>query len=150
MIQEEFDRIAKDIIKDNIYLTLATSLNDSVWAAPVYYDIDNEYNFYYISQLTSLHTKNVLKNPRVAFAIFDSRQKADTGNGVQGIGNVYLLKDNELNKAFKIYKSNYIPKKRENFTGKASYRFFKIVPEKLYILDPEAKVDKRVEVWILK
>lgn len=149
MTQDQFNQIAKDIVKNNIYLTLATTSKDKPWASPVYYDIDEHFNFYYISQLNSLHTKHILKNPYVAFAIFDSRQKADTGNGVQGEGKVYLLKNNELEKAFKIYRSNYIPKTIDNFTKKTSYRFFKIVPEKLYILNPEAKVDKRVEVFIL-
>lgn len=149
MTQEELNEIARNIIKNNCYLTLATTFRNEPWAAPLYYDVDEKYNFYYISQLDSLHIKHILKNPKVAFAIFDSRQKPDTGNGVQGNGKVYEIMDKDLAKAFKLYKSNFIPKKKENFSGKAAYRFFKLISQKFYVLDPEAKVDKRVEAFIL-
>lgn len=125
MTQEEFNEIARNIIKSNCYLTLATALDNEPWVAPLYYDIDEGYNFYYISQLSSKHTLHLLKNPHVAFAIFDSRQKTDTGNGVQGFGKVYQVLDKDLGEVFKL------------------------IPQKFYILDPEAKVDKRIEVFIL-
>ncbi len=145
MNQFQLANIAKEIIKNNIYLTLGTADKDP-WVAPVFYAVDDKYNFYYISQMDSLHTRHILKSPSVAFAIFDSHQKEGTGNGVQGIGKVHLLSDEELSEAFKWYHTTFIEMKPEFFTGNAPYRFFKIIPEHFYVLDPEAKVDKRVEV----
>lgn len=37
--------------------------------------------------------------------------------------------------------------KLESFRGDAPYRFFKLIAEHFYIQDPEAKVDKRIEVY---
>jgi len=36
--------------------------------------------------------------------------------------------------------------KPETFKAPAPYRFFKIIPEHFYVLDPTAPTDKRVEV----
>lgn len=145
----QLEMIAKDIIKSNIYLTLATS-DDEPWAAPLFYAVSEDYTFYFISQMDSLHTKHILKNPNVAFAIFDSQQKEGTGNGIQGSGKAYPLKDEELDEAFKWYHTTYVEMKKESFTGSAPYRFFKIIPEHFYVLDPDAPTDKRVEVNLLK
>lgn len=149
MNQVQLAKIAKEIIKDNIYLTLGTA-DKNPWVAPVFYKIDDKYNFYYISQLNSLHTRHILKNPIVAFAIFDSHQKEGTGNGVQGLGKAYLLKEAELVEAFKWYSTTFIEMKQKSFTGSAPYRFFKIIPEHFYILDTNAPTDKRVEVCLQK
>lgn len=145
--QERLNKIAEDIIKNNIYLTLATS-DGTPWAAPVFYAADDKYNFYYISQMDSLHTQQILKNHTVSFAIFDSHQKEGTGNGAQGLGKAYLLKDEELQEAFKWYHTTFVEMKPKFFTGKSPYRFFKIITERFFVLDPEAKVDKRVEVYL--
>lgn len=86
------NEIAKKIIEENIYMTIATSDENGIpWVAPLFYAVDDSYNFYFISQLSSLHSKHILKNPNVAFAIFDSHQKEGSGSGVQGSGKAYLL-----------------------------------------------------------
>lgn len=147
--QEKLNKIAKDIIKNNIYLTLATT-DSGPWAAPLYYCVDDKYKFYYISQMESVHTRHILKNPNVAFAIFNSHCSEGKGNGVQASGKAYLLKkDNEIKEALKWYSTTFIECKPESFKGSAPYRLFKIIPEKFYVLDPDAPVDVRVEV-ILK
>lgn len=150
MKQEELNKIAKDIINNNIYLTLATA-NGNPWAAPLYYCIDDKYDFYYISQIDCAHTQHILKNPNVAFAIFDSHQKEGTGNGVQGSGKAYFLeKDDEIDKALKYYHTAYIELKLETLKPPNPYRMFQLVTEKFYVLDPEAEVDKRVKVYLTK
>lgn len=147
MEQKQLNKIARDIVKSNIYLTLATvGEKNTPWAAPLFYAVDDKYNFYFISQMDSLHTRHVLKDPKVAFAIFDSHQPEGTGNGVQGSGEAYLLKESEIPEAMKWYETTFVEMKLESFTGSASYRFFKLIPEHFYVLDPGAEVDKRVEV----
>lgn len=151
MKKTELNKIAEEIIKSNIYLTLATTDGSGIpWAAPLFYAIDDNYDFYFISQLDSLHSKHILKNPTVAFAIFDSHQQEGTGNGVQGSGKAYLLDESKLPEAMKWYKTTFIEMKPESFTGDAPYRFFKLVPEHFYVLDQEVKVDKRVEINLLE
>jgi uncharacterized protein YhbP (UPF0306 family) len=136
---------AKNIIKNNIYLTLGTADGDP-WVAPLFYCTDPQHNFYFISQLDSLHTRHLLKHPGIAFAIFDSHQKEGSGNGLQVSGKAYLIPENELDEALKWYHTTFIKLTKELLLGPSPYKLFKIVPEKFYILDPGAKVDKRIEV----
>jgi uncharacterized protein YhbP (UPF0306 family) len=139
--------IARKIVDSNIYMTLATS-DDVSWAAPVYYAVDDEYNFYFISRLNTVHSENIFKNGKVSFAIFDSRQKEGSGNGVQGYGTARLISNSEIDQALEWYKSKFLPMKPDTFKSPNPYRFFKLEPKQFYILDPDAKVDKRVEVKI--
>lgn len=138
-------KLAKDIIKNNIYLTLATA-DESPWASPVFYCVSDEYNFYFISQLDSLHTKNILKNPKVAFAIFDSHAEEGKGVGLQITGDVKMVEENELENEIANYHTTFIEIKPEFLKGDAPYRLFKITPNEVWVTDPDAKVDKRVKV----
>lgn len=147
MNQDKLNKIAKGIIGENLYLTLATT-DDIPWAAPLFYCTDDKYNFYFISQMHSRHTQHLLKNPTVAFAIFDSHQEEGTGNGVQGLGKAYKVAGEDLEEALNWYQTTFIEMTTEALTGNAPYRMFKLVPEKFYVLDPEAEVDRRVEVQI--
>lgn len=148
MEQEALDRIARDILSKNIYLTLATA-GDAPWAAPVYYCLGEGYTLYYSSQMDAVHTKHILANPQVAFAIFDSSAEEGKGNGVQGIGKAYLLQSqDEIESALAYYRSTFVPCAASDFDGSKAYRLFRIVPEKLYVLDPESSVDRRVQVLL--
>lgn len=147
-MQKNFNELGKEIIKSNIYLSLATSVENSPWISPLFYAIDNKFTFYFISQESSTHIRNIFVNNVVAFCIFDSKQLEGTGNGVQGKGRVYKLEDDEIETAFLWYKTSFIELKKESFTGDAPYRFYKLVPEQVFVLDPEAKVDKRVEFFL--
>ncbi len=147
MTNSDINQIARTIIRENKYLTLATA-DGEPWAAPLFYCVDDQWNFYFISQIHSRHIQHILKNPNVAFAIFDSHQEEGKGNGVQGSGSVKQLEESELDEAFRWYRTSFVEMNKESFTGDAPYRFFKLIPKKLYVLDPEAKVDKRVEVFV--
>jgi len=148
MKQQELDEIARDIISNSIYMTLATH-GEGPWAAPVYYCLGENYDFYYSSQMGALHTQHILKDPRVAFAIFDSRANEGQGNGVQGVGSVSLLtSDEELHQALRFYKSSFVPCSVSDFDSTKPYRLFRITTERLYVLDPDYPVDKRVQVLL--
>lgn len=147
--QDELNKIARYIIKENIYLTLATCDGETPWSAPLFYCVDDNYNFYYISQIDSIHTKHILKNPKVSFSIFDSHDPEGQGNGIQASGNAYLLeKEKDIKEALKHYHTTFISCKPEDFDGSKPYRLFKITHEKIYILDPDTEVDKRIEVFL--
>ena len=145
MTNEELVKLAKDIIKNNIYLTLGTADGDP-WVAPLFYCVTEKYNFYFISQLDSLHTKQMLKNPKVAFSIFDSHAEEGQGKGVQAMGDVHMITEDELETEINNYHTTFIEIKPEFLKGDAPYRLFKLSPSEVWITDPEAKVDKRVKI----
>jgi len=145
MNQAQLRALAQRMVKANVYMTLATA-DKKPWAAPVFYCPDKQGNFYYASQMKSVHSRHILKNHRVAFAIFDSHQPEGTGNGVQGFGRAELVKEPQIAAALRWYKTTYLPMIPDSFRGQAPYRLFKITPRHWYVLDPDAHVDSRVEV----
>ncbi len=150
MGQKELNEKAIEILNSNLYFTLATTDGKIPWAAPLYYCLDEDFNIYFISQMDSLHTRHILKQPNVAFAVFDSHQEEGTGNGVQGSGRVSLLEGKEVDMGLKYYSTKFIDLKLENLSAPAPYRLFKLTTERFFILDPHAETDKRVEVHIKK
>lgn len=145
MTQEELVKLAKDIIKNNIYLTLGTSDGDP-WVAPLFYCVNDTFNFYFISQLDSLHTKQMLKNPKVAFSIFDSHAEEGKGTGIQAMGDIHMIDEEELETEINNYNTTFIDIKPDFLKGNTPYRLFKLTPSEVWVTDPEAKVDKRVKV----
>jgi len=149
-------QIAKKIIESNLYLTLATSDGETPWAAPVFYAVDGEYNFYFISPADSVHVQHLLKNPQVAVAIFDSHQREGTATGLQVKGTARLVEEKDYSRVIEIFN-----KKRkslgaslitlEMFQG-TERRMFKIEPSKFYVPDEEYwkthRLDRRVEVTL--
>jgi uncharacterized protein YhbP (UPF0306 family) len=93
---------SKDQIKRNIYdflknhgiMTLATAVADQPWVATQYYGIDTEMNLYILTDPAARHAEEFLKNPQVAFNVFDSDQKISdpVKNGIQGTGAISPVK----------------------------------------------------------
>lgn len=149
---------AKQIIDNNLYLTLATC-NDKLqpWAAPLYYAYDSDYNFYFISASNSLHAQHIKLNAKVSMAIFDSHALAGTGDGVQIEGVAYPAKVMELPHIIFTYFRRRFPdeidrwktKQPSQFMGKNLFWFYKVVPTHIFTLDlSNTEVDIRVEVTI--
>lgn len=148
---------ARNIIDTSLYLTLATA-DKNPWVAPLFFARDESYNFYFISSVNSLHAKQIQKNPHVAVAIFDSRQKEGTGTGLQIEATCSLLEESEYEKIIPYYlKKHYSDEKERAKHAFSSEQFknsekkiFKIVPIKCYIPDDESwkkyKIDRRIEV----
>ena len=152
-------KIALNIIKDNIYMSLASTKDSAVWNSPMYYCFDKNHNFYFISDKRSRHSRNIAKNPLVACTVFNSQEKPENVNGVQFDGLCKTLSLNEIPSALKfIYskKSSELMKDRfEDYKNPLSYlrltnfRIYKIVPLHMYILDPNVSMeDRRVEVRV--
>lgn len=147
MTKDELNKKAVEILKSNIYLTLATTDGTTPWASPVFYCLDEDFNFYFISQLDSVHTVNMLKNPKVSFAVFDSHQAEGQGNGVQGSGSVELLEGAGIVEGLKHYSTTFIEMTPASLADPAPYRLFKLSTDSFFVLDPEAPTDKRVQVY---
>ncbi len=148
-------KLARKIIKTNYYMTLSTADGSEPWASPLFFSNDKSYNFYFVSYVSSKHAVNILNNGKVAAAIFDSRQKPGTGNGVYIKGRAKIVDDSELKKFFPSHWRKHFPSKAERdkhdlsekrFLGKSKLKFFKLVPEKFWVLDPNDSIGRRVEV----
>ena len=80
----DYQKLARDIIEQNQYMTLGTTSPDGKpWVSPVVYAFDKNYNFYWISLPNSKHSQNITANKNISLAIFDSHQNWGEGVGLQ-------------------------------------------------------------------
>lgn len=74
-------------------MTIAT-FGETPWPAIVYYLHDEDLNLYYVSHPEDIHTKNIMMNPYVACAIYDSSQpNSMEKKGIQLNGTVQVIGD---------------------------------------------------------
>lgn len=77
-----------DYLQTQHLMSLATS-GDTLWAASVYYAVDDKFNIYFVTGPKTEHSKNFIKNPTVCGTICDSSQlNSDDKVGVQFRGTV--------------------------------------------------------------
>jgi uncharacterized protein YhbP (UPF0306 family) len=154
--------IATQIIESSTYLSLGTTDGKEPWVNAVFFASDEDLNLYFTSYNDSVHCQNILKNPHVAVAIFDSHIIPGSGRaqGVQIKGMCQRVRGDELLQAIEVvYKKRFPdPKERatrdlsiEHFSRPDSFgrtdHIYKIILEKMYILDKTpGKKDTRFEV----
>ena len=151
---------AKKIIKENIYLTIATSTIDGKpWISPLFFAYDENYNLYWISNKDSLHSQLIRKNHRVAIVIFDSSAPEGKGNGVYFDAKAKELQEEfELNKAIEILNNRtkieeFKIKSIDGIRGQGVWRIYRAIPFKIYKLTEgkfinDQYVDERVEITL--
>ena len=76
-IKKEFSKY----LKSQRLMTLATCA-DNPWVATVYFTIDDDLNFYFVSSPQSKHCKDIMINDRVAMNVADSH----TPNSAKKLG----------------------------------------------------------------
>ncbi|MCA9391937.1 pyridoxamine 5'-phosphate oxidase family protein [candidate division WWE3 bacterium] len=150
--------MAKGIIEANQYMTIAScDESGNAWASTVCYAYDDDYKFYWVSFPNTKHQQNIKNNPNISFTIFDSHQDWGNGDGVQIEATAQQVSLTDLPHATKVYFSRNYPYGknkvataygdglRKLLQGKI-YHFCKATPTKVWVPDPDADVDARVEV----
>lgn len=136
----DLSKRAKEIIKEIIYITIATSSEDGQpWNSPVYSAYDKGYNFYWASWKENQHSKNIVKNNKIFIVIYDSKAREGTGEGVYIQAKAYMLtKKDEVTRALS-YLDGRVGKKKDpatrvaQFLGNNPRRIYKAVPEKFWV-----------------
>lgn len=151
----ELAKRVRNVIRDNRYLTMATSDGTSVWIAPLAYMVEPNYTFVYYSSKQALHSQHIAKNPVVACSIYNSSLSSDDVDGIQFAAKVSQVPNSELPTIVPRYFTQSFPlemiRKRwlrpiDNFRGAKIQRFYRIEPLNMFTIDLESAVDKRVEV----
>lgn len=153
--------MTKGIIENNKFLSLATVDNDGkVWSTPLSYSVDDDYNFYFTSELDSKHIINIMDNPEVSFTIFDSTKRVSDIDGLQIRGIVGQVDESELEGVVKHYYERVFKDPEERAEWEAPYtyfledeqpiyRFFQIMPIEIYKRDTEnLDADRRIKIDI--
>ena len=147
---------AKEIIERVIYLNVASVTEEGMpWNTPVYATYDEDYAFFWLSWRENQHSKNVRTNPNVFITIYDSTQAEGAGEGVYIKARAEEV--NDPDEVARIVKYHYGRKNKperpiEEFLGDYPRRFYKAVPEKIWMNSDDdlhgSFIDVRVEIQL--
>lgn len=153
--------LAQKIIRENLYITIATAMKGKPWISPVYFACD-KLNFYWSSSKHSTHSTNIRKNSSAAAVIFNSGAKEGTGNALYMTGIASEVSGKEIGRGLDLLwersgmKSKYFKgMKPADYTGSSPVRIYKFVPRKFWVLNEPVRVkgklvDVRKEVKMKK
>lgn len=148
--------LARKIIADNRYLTLATIDESDVWIAPLAYVYDEEAKcFYFYSSKNSVHARHIEKTPNCAVSIYNSMAESADATGLQFKAKVDVVVEAELDKVLAFYFEKAFPQiegrqkwqqPATSFYGTGIQRFFCVRPLNLFHNDVDGLVDCRREI----
>ncbi|HUY70543.1 MAG TPA: pyridoxamine 5'-phosphate oxidase family protein [Candidatus Baltobacteraceae bacterium] len=171
---QSYNDAAKKILEENKYMVLSTSdLDKAPWGSVVFYAYGKNHEFYFFSAVDSRHAKNISANPKIAFVIFDSKQKMGVAESIQAEGKASFVSsdavlrevlktykdirpsgvsDSELKRVIKTYTMRQFPDSKmdplkryppEEFSEAAELRFYKIKVTKLFL---SGTMNRRTEI----
>ena len=120
-------------------MQLATSSDDQPWVCSVWVAADEDLNIYWFSSTTRRHSKELLKNKKVAAAIVLPQTPEDPPRGLQlqGVAE-QLTSKKDIAKAILLFVGRIFAKKQiaEFMTSKEKpHRFYKIKPSQIVLFD---------------
>lgn len=131
--------LIKQYLQETKLMQLATSLNNQPWICSVWFVADQDMNIYWLSSTTRRHSKEVLKNNKVAGAIALPQTPNDPPRGLQFQGIAKLLTDKkEVDKALALYAGKIFKKEDviEFMNNKEKpHRFYQIKPTQFVLFD---------------
>ncbi|RSM91648.1 pyridoxamine 5'-phosphate oxidase family protein [Kibdelosporangium aridum] len=146
------DAIARAVLDENSYMTLATADESGVpWASPVWFATENYRELYWLSSPTTRHSKNLAVRPKLSIVVFDSTVVPGAAQAVYMTGTAAQVPENDLEPALSVYSGVSVRSGLKEFgidsvTGAARLRLYRATVTEHYILDPDATIDVRIEV----
>lgn len=132
-------------------MQLATSIDDQPWICSVWFTADESLNIYWFSSTSRRHSKEVIKNNKVAAAIVLPQTPNDSPRGLQLQGTAELLtQEKDIDKAISIYAGRIFAKEKiKEFMqdNEEPHRFYKIKPTQFVLFDLVNFPDNPRQVW---
>src|SRR5215510_637740 len=153
---------ARQTIQEIQYITIATihthsdsRLANQPWNSPIYSAFDSDYNFYWVSDRRSQHSKNIQENSNTFLAIYNSTIPEGTGAGK----GVYIqAQARELSDPDEIAHAHQLladrvgktPRTPDHFLDNMPRRIYQAVPERAWVNDDGERnghfIDIRIEI----
>lgn len=120
-------------------MSIATFRNE-LWIATVYYAVDDQLHFYFVSSADKIHSQHILQNPQVAIAINDSQQTPQKMEkfvkcGVQISGHASLLEEpKEIEDGLRLWKKALKIQSNEYFSVERILTH--AIPQKVWRVTP--------------
>lgn len=156
------ETLARKIVEENLYMTIASSSRSRPWVSPVFFAHDSCFNFYWSSAKNSLHSRLIARNSSVAVVVFSSSAAEGTADALYMTGKASEIAGAEIERGLNLLfdrtgrKSKYFKgMKPADYTGNSPVRIYKFVPRRFWVLGKPVKVkgklvDVRREVKLKK
>ena len=149
---------ALDLVEEQYTMTLCTALQDTPWAAPVYY-VNLDFQFYFFSDPGSRHIQESGTTGKAAAAVFHQSNSWKEIRGVQMSGQIEALRPGlESIRALRAYLKKFPFTQEffdsgdrldlEGFAKRFRVRLFRFRPSLLYYLDNRIRFSYREKVRI--
>jgi nitroimidazol reductase NimA-like FMN-containing flavoprotein (pyridoxamine 5'-phosphate oxidase superfamily) len=142
-LMENAEEKCVEIILENRYLDIATSKDGKPWVSAVYYAVDSDLNFYFVSRKDSRHGKFIQENPETAVSIWDSTKKPENSDGIQLETRARIVPDKKLEESVQtMFSKRFEDKEKQKeyfndwqkYAGDSNKKLFKLETNKLYKL----------------
>ncbi len=131
--------VARAIIDDNAYMTLATAdTQGTPWATPVWYAHEAYTRFLWISRPGARHSQNLATRPQLGIVIFDSHSPIGTGQGVYLEAVAGEVPEAEIGQAMAAFSRRSLAQGGKEFTPAdvgppASHRLYRATVSRLFL-----------------
>lgn len=145
------DGVARTLIAESSYLTLATAGADGVpWPSPVWFAARGLEMFVWASKPGARHSLNIAENPRVSLVIFDSGKAPGTGSALYVAADAAQVDDSSFDGALAIYNTRSVERglgewSSTQLQGPARHRLYLAITREAFVLDDH---DERVPVHV--
>jgi uncharacterized protein YhbP (UPF0306 family) len=131
--------VTRSVIQYNQHMVVATAdTKGKPWISPLFYMYDEDFNLYWVSDKSALHSRNIRSNPHVAISIFGpASSEEDKIHGVYIDAEATELSgEADIKRAAKIMQQRLQPdkfmiKSLFDITGNAAWRIYKAIPKEI-------------------
>ncbi len=106
------------------------------WTSNMYYSVDKDFNFFFVSPTTTLHSQHIAQDPRVSFTVNWYNEKDLTDRkAIQATGDCKLIKDSKTIVRFLKNHHKYFPFWKDRIT----YQNMKkdVISSRPYVIKPK-------------
>ena len=142
-------------LKSTEYCCLGTVDLQGTWSNPVYFSWDREKNLYFISQPSSRHLQNLVRDSRLSVAIYSTNQST-FGDviGIQLEGHAEILAEaQDIERAYQSYYGRRYPEtgisedhSQKEYLDHPAWQFVRITPKQIFYFNTEIFGEARQEV----
>jgi nitroimidazol reductase NimA-like FMN-containing flavoprotein (pyridoxamine 5'-phosphate oxidase superfamily) len=141
--------LARSLLLENSYLTLATAGDDGVpWASPVWFAARGLHEFVWASKPGARHSRNIAENARVSLVVFDSGKAPGDGSALYVSADAGIVDDAGFEAALAVYNERSVERglgewDPARLREPAKHRLYRAVTLEAFVLDDH---DERIRV----
>jgi hypothetical protein len=149
LTDDERRSMARRIIDENLYMTLATADGAGVpWVSPVYYAVADYREFVWVSRPDARHSANLASRRELSVVIFDSQVPIGTGQAVYMEATAELVNDGDIDPAIEVFSNRSLEHggaawTRDDVLPPAPHRLYRAVASSHFVLSAR---DERLPV----